>query len=363
MALPLLLLTKSKKDKNNIILIIFYIAASLVILTENLQAIDQVALFYAFTTILLAKIAYDGLKQHNFKYTNSFKYLTPAFLILALTQKDDFMGLFFSIGGATNLIWPLAIIFILRQYRKNIIDYKRLFIDLITIISLFTIAIASLVFFNKFLFQICNLIATFIILLIYEIKYRHNKKTLASFTTILSAIPLIYLSSFYIESTAKAITVDHKKHVIHLYKDSATHYIKKLANDADNRILFFSEFTPYRYPLINYLNRDNLRKFYVSNIMNIKPNQNSDKYFTYGYLLEDTLSTLEDDNTKLLVLKNDILRETKDYCAIGILEQYLRIPQFRKIFIQNFSFENKILIFKKDGKIVRNFSFYRRNSY
>ena len=212
------------------------------------------------------------------------------------------------------------------------------------------------------MFQSINAILALAVFVIFEKKYKKKSKKLSVITTIFVLVPLIFISSLYINSTAKAISIDHKSYIYTFIKDGITYHIKKFANNEDDEISFFSNFTMERFPLVHYLGKKDSQKFYVSNLMLMKPEDNKDRFFTYGYLLDDTLKSISNQQTKLLVFKNNLLRNDDHECYISILEKYLRIAKFRRIFINDFNYYNRIIAFNKNGMMAVNLSFFVRKN-
>jgi hypothetical protein len=134
-------------------------------------------------------------------------------------------------------------------------------------------------------------------------------------------------------------------------------YSKIYAPKKDDAMLVFAPISDYQFPLLNYLEKENPNKFYIATIQanhglvgsgEIFPKYNSTKLFTYSYLLNDTKNALLNSNTKLVFVDNslDDLNK-KNQCLIGNLEYYFLDKEFKKIFLQNFSFRKRIIINQK----------------
>ena len=75
------------------------------------------------------------------------------------------------------------------------------------------------------------------------------------------------------------------------------------------------------------------------------------KAFVYSYLFDDFKKQLINPDVKIIfVNQGENLFGSKAQCNASALEYYLQDSEFRKIFLQNFSFKNRIIKYKKSDK-------------
>jgi hypothetical protein len=136
--------------------------------------------------------------------------------------------------------------------------------------------------------------------------------------------------------------------------DKFAYYSALYAPKKEDGFLVFSDLIVHQFPILNYLDKENYHTNHIvmltaqhgflSNSTAFPQNKDREAIFTLSYIFEDLKKQLRNKNIKILFINNGNKPfERKDRCLIGFLEYYFSDPEFRKIFFENFRFENRIL--------------------
>jgi hypothetical protein len=76
--------------------------------------------------------------------------------------------------------------------------------------------------------------------------------------------------------------------------------------------------------------------------------KNLNQVFALSYFFDDLKNQLKNPQVKVIFVNNTAeILDKKNSCLIGSLEYYFLDPGFKKYFLQNFRFENHVVLTKK----------------
>jgi len=148
-------------------------------------------------------------------------------------------------------------------------------------------------------------------------------------------------------------------HVFAIFDQShATNYvnnemIKTVKNNTknDDEIEVIANAISGTYPMINYAGKQNklpsLQLFFLYEKINNKNKINSVENYFFLRVKEQMLNP----KNQLLFIENKG-SHVDNLCVIGFLEYYFYDPEFKKIFLQNYTFLNRIIQYKNLDKKV-----------
>jgi hypothetical protein len=132
----------------------------------------------------------------------------------------------------------------------------------------------------------------------------------------------------------------------------------------------FSSLIAHKFPLTNYLHQDGYQKTPSSALQAGNGSSQSsalfatkdlDLIFTLSYFLDDAKNQMKNPHIKVIFIHNSLeVYKQKYQCIIGTLEYLFLDPEFKKLFLQNFRFENRVLITKK-RKVFKDIKFISGN--
>lgn len=347
-----LLFARSKMTPDDKILILFFLASLILIIVENLGTIDQIVVFHAITTICFLKFIFDlFLQEKNIFSDNRFIILTV--ILLPIFDLEVLPAAFLGLGGFINLWWLVAAVFPFLQ-RKNF-SKKNIFLFFLSYFLLLIIALASLKYMGAWAYVAVNLTISFFVLFIFE-KQNSVKKfsALAIFVIFASISSLLYC---YVSSIVGVFNRESPYTFPNKLSDVITHYSEKHAPEKEEGFLMVSIWIAHQFPTLNYLQKDNQQKFHMALIQADQglagsrlmfAIKDSDKVFAYSYLFDDVKNAVKNPKIKIIFFNNSAeILDKSDRCLIPTLEYYFLDPQFRKIFLENFHFENHVVITHK----------------
>jgi hypothetical protein len=364
-----LILSKIKLDFNDKILTVLFFAASLLMIAENAGTLDQVVIFFAIITICFVKFLYRLIAENKLQFFNH-KFIILTLVFLPMFDMDNVLPSLFGLGGFISIWWPMAIIYPFYLSKKNaqkILSLKNILLSLAYIILLL-ISVLVLKFMDGFAYIFFSLTLLFISLFIIESKNKHKELTSLSIAIIMASASYLFYS--YLNASIhphNADTFSPSK-----LTDGIAYYNKKYAPKNDESFITFSDLNAYRFPILNYLDKENYSNFYI--VMNLSGNspagssalfkaKDNDTMFTLSYLLLDLKKQLAEQKTKLIFVNNSRKFLNQKYkCSSGTLEYYFLDPKFKKLFLKNFHFAGRITTTKPTG-IKGKTSFYEDKKF
>lgn len=347
-----LLFARTKISANDKVLILFFLSSIILISVENLGTIDQIVVFYAVASICFLKFIFDIFAaQKNIFYENRFIIL--AVILLPIFDMEILPAAFLGLGGFVNLWWLVALIYPFVNRKK--LSPKKIICFFALYFSLLFIALLTLKIMGGWAYVVTNLTILFFVLFIFEKRNAAQKfSQLSVFVIFASISSLLYC---YVSSITGVLTRESVYTFPNKFSDTLVYYSKKYAPQKDENFLMVSIWIAHQFPTLNYLEKPNNQKFHMAVIQadqgvagNAKmfPIEDSNRVFVYSYLFDDVKNAIENPKTKLVFFNNTPEILNKDNrCLIPTLEYYLLDPKFRKTFLENFHFENHVVISHK----------------
>jgi len=345
-----LLFAHKKFSANDKILTLFFCAAAILILLENLGTVDQFVVFYAVATICFAKFSYDIFYSEKKIFLRN-RFIILAVMFLPLFDLEVLPAAFLGLGGFVNLWWLIALAYPVLRYEN--FYFRKYLLYYFCYFAFFALALLALKIMGGWAYVALNLTILFFVLFIFE----WGRKTfcqLAIFaiTAAISTLFYCYFSSIVGVFTRESVYTSPSK-----FSDYLIYYNQKFAPKNDEGFLMNSIWIAHQFPTLNYLHKDNLQKFHIAAIQADQgvagselmfPIKDDARVFVYSYLFDDVKNALKNPKVKVIFFNNsrDILSKD-DRCLIPTLEYYLLDPAFRKLFLENFHFENHVVITHK----------------
>ncbi|OFW79926.1 MAG: hypothetical protein A3D15_04430 [Alphaproteobacteria bacterium RIFCSPHIGHO2_02_FULL_40_34] len=366
-----LIFLRLKFSESDLVLTLFLIASAFVILLENIGSLDQYAIFLSIATICYAKFAYDLFSSKEISFSRDQIVIALAMILSVF----DFGILYGGIGfiRCINFWWvfTLAYVVVLIFKKNGVRAHLGLFLVLCVAIML-CVALAIKQFPD--LRFIIHLSAIFAILFLFE-KRIYSQIANHFSPLLLFAITTLICGQFYSYAKMPILVAIHKNPYTfpNRLSDVVAYYSKLYAPRQQDGIVMISDCLCHIFPTLHYLNKGNSQKQYAAMLQTgnyqknglMFPIKNPDEVFTYFYLMDDVKNAIKNPATKVVFVNNS-KSATVDYkrCRINILEFYFLDYGFKKSFLKNFHFENRMVnsVFSKKApsdKIFKDDSFDR----
>ncbi len=359
-----LIFSRLKLSANDKVLALFFLSASLLLILENILTIDQVAIFYAVTTICFLKFLFDAFTSKQILFSEN-KFIITTLIFIPAFDLEMLPTSIFGLGGFIESWKPLALIYPIFLFKKLDQNQRRKYFSAKNI-SLFlgtyfaVICAIILTFKNAgaWVYIAVNLSTLFIILFLFEKKINSKFSTFLSslsvFVIIASTSCLLYS---YLSGIVAVLTPENQITPPNKLSKLVTYYSQIYAPEKDDGIMMISYLNNDFYPAVNYLDKKIYQKSYIFSIeadegvsgsSAIFQASNNDKIFTLSYLLDDIKNQLKNPQVKLLFINNTPQTSgAKKRCLLGALEYYFLDPEFKKLFLKNFHFENYAILTQK----------------
>ncbi len=338
----------SKIDQ--ILLLIFCSVVTLLLL-ESMGTVDQEVVFYALTTVVLFKFSYDFFSSKYFSWKEN-KFIILALILIPIFDITNFPPALFGIMQIWFIVVPIIFIFSKKHYSVFVTKLPLYFI-------LTAASLLILMQYNKNISLLVNIISLSIFIFIYEKSYAkiHNKFSLFLIFAVLSVNS--YFAFLYVASIKTALKGSAYLGSPSKISDDMANSIKLYAPSSQDSYLSISYWIAHQFPMMNYLNKENYFKYAVMMFRDFSgykthtmfSTSDPNKAFVYSYLFDDFKKQLINPDVKIIfVNQGENLFGSKAQCNASALEYYLQDSEFRKIFLQNFSFKNRIIKYKKSYK-------------
>lgn len=356
-----LMFSRLKFEFNDKILALLFMGASLLIVAENIGTVDQVVIFYAIITICFSKFIFDLLSSKEFSIVNN-RFIIISLIFIPIFDLEILPASIFSLGGFINIWWmilpiyPFLLLRGLDKFKRNeLFSIKKV---IIAIISYFTALICAILILKEvggWAYISFNLSLLFIVLFLFE--KRFYSKFYSVFSPLFVFVVTASISCFlyaYVNSFVATVKHDSSLTYPNKFSDFVAHYSKIHAPEKGDSSMMSSSWIAHKFPLMNYLEQNNYQKYYLlglqadigkvgSNVM--FPIADLDKVLTLSYLFDDAIKQLKDPRIKIIFINNTPKYLNKVHrCLISNLEYYFLDPEFKKLFLQNFHFENRVII-------------------
>lgn len=359
--------SRLKFSPNDRILFLIFCAASTLAILENIGTIDQLGVIYAIFTTCFLKIIYDLIISQKFSFREN-KTIFLVLLIWPIFDMEILPGAILGLSGFINVWWliflvyPFIFCYNLRKLNpsefaifkvKNLIAVKIIFLTLFYFGLLFLNAM-SLKYLGGWGFMVTNLFSLFFVLFFFEKFYARFEKNFSTFTTFTITTSISCLLYAYILPLNNLIPAKHYDTFPNKLSDKISYYSALYAPKKEDGFLVLSNLIVHAFPILNYLDKENYHNNHVVNLMAQRgflssstafpQNKDREAIFTLSYIFEDLKKQLLNKSVKILFINQGIkVFDREDRCLIGFLEYYFLDPEFKKIFFENFRFENRIL--------------------
>lgn len=342
-----------KISKNDKIYLLFFIASSLLLIAENITTSDQLSIFYGVATIVLVKFYYDFYFSKYFNFTQNNFIILSLIFIPFFDFKNSFYCFFYIVRS-----WWILVPFIFLYYAK----YKKELIKIENKKFISCFVFYLLICFFEIYFEInefkesaktLSLASLILILFFFEDAY---KKTYKKFSPLLIAVVTLYCSYIahsYIKSTKDVFLHEGDFLLPNQSTEQMARILQIHATQEKDSFFVISPWIYHQFPLTNYLHKTNPHLLAIAYDFDTKAqnglfSSNPSRAFVFNYLMDDLKKQLQDKNVKVIFVNNISSIVMKRYCVISLLEYYMRDVEFRKLFLQNFHFETRILEYKKN---------------
>jgi hypothetical protein len=371
-----LIFSHLKASKNDKILILLFFGVSSLMILENIGTIDQQVISYQIITICFFKLIYDLFTSKKLLFREN-KFIILTLMILPIFDLKNLPSIIFSTSGIVNLWWLFALIFpfiFIKKLKKEKVEElknlmlqsnirKKIILTILLYFSLLLIVFFCAKFFGSLAFIATNLCSLFIILFLFEkinAKFYEKFSAFSVFVifTSISFIFYAYIRNFSFIFDKNQNSIEN----LTPFSDSVAYYSKIYAPNKEDGILAFSSLNYYRFPIMNYLDKDN---YYRGHFLKLDASssgkgkifsdlENKNKIFTLSYFLESLKEQLKNKKMKVLFINvNSNEFKIDNRCLIGYLEYYFLDPEFKKLFLENFRYESRIIEYEKIKPSVR----------
>lgn len=351
--------------KNNFLKQVFLLtlAAALISVSEMIGGYDQRFLFYSLSLPLLSCLTILLLRGNYIDFKKSAIFLFLIIFVLQFDQKN-----IFHIALNLCVFWWIFVIALSLNWKKvMLIEKSKLDIfflprDSISYLGfgLLTLASNALYFFPNTVFLAWISSAIIFILMINFYQNLHEKNSNSKKFSLLSTCVFFTVISYFISMHLAAIFNFETHYLAHKFKSPNFFNSEIIKNakanaQADESVTIIAELIPETYPVMTYLGKKNNLPFLQMPLMFWEISQKEDVMTKKeNYFLQRLKQQLQDPKNKLVFVKI-INYFDQGQCRIGFLEYYLRDPEFRKIFLSNYVFLNRVIDTKISQKDVEFF--------
>ncbi len=328
---------------------LFNLAAILIVISEMIGGYDQRFIIYSFFLPTLALSCFFLLRDSYFDFRRQ-GILLFFLLLIPLSDPKNIFALALDICA---FWWVFTLVHALRKNKDSL--QKNLFSpnDLISWLSFSFVAIAVIaLFFSRstaFLAWILSAILFILMLDSYQKKF-----------SLFSKVVVLLVISYFISLQVAAI-FNLKFHQNAFNYKSPNHLnsemIKttKANSDKEREVIIISEIILGAYPAITYMNKINQLPSLQMPLLFyqiVVTKENKDQR-GFKHLFSSLKEQMRKENNQLIFveIKNDSAQ-----CHISFLEYYLRDAEFRKIFLSNYHFLNRIIDVEISEKQVEFFN-------
>ncbi len=359
--------SRLKFTPNDRILFLLFCAASSLAILENIGTIDQLGVLYAIFTTCFLKIFYDLVMSQKYSFREN-KFIILVLIIWPIFDMEILPSAILGLSGFINVWWLFALIYpfiffyqLKKKSPQQFAEFKlknltalKIFGAVLIYFALLVITVLSLKYVGGWGFVVSNLFSLFLVLFFFEKLYGRFEKKFSPFAVFTITISISCLLYAYIFPLSNLIPSKHFDTFPNKLSDKIAYYSALYAPQKTDGFLVFSDLIVHQFPILNYLDKEN---YHINNVVNLMAqrgflgassafpeNKDRELVFTLSYIFEDLKKQIVNKNVKILFINQGArVFYRKDRCLIGFLEYYFVDPEFRKIFFENFRFENRIL--------------------
>jgi len=336
-------------------LFIASLASILVVIAEFVGGMDQRFAFYSLSLPFFILLFVEIVKNNYINWRRDILALIVIFLIPQF-DKTIFTEVIFNLGA---FWWIFAMV--LSAKWRHILKNENLQTDgffgryflqrnfiswlCFSALTIFTIVL----FFNKKTGDLSWFLSTIILILLVRFYQNLYQKFFATkkFSQF-SACIIFTVFSYFLSLHVSAIF--DQSHATNYVNDEMIKTVKNNTKN-DDEIEVITNAISGTYPMINYAGKQNkipsLQLFFLYEKINNKGKINSVENYLFLRVKEQMLNP----KNQLLFIENKS-SYVDNLCVIGFLEYYFYDPEFKKIFLQNYTFLNRIIQYKNLDKKV-----------
>lgn len=359
-----LIFSRLRFGANDKILALFFVAASLLMIMENVGTIDQIVIFDAIITICVLKILFDLFDSKLILFSEN-KFIILGLIFVPIFDIEIMPASVFGLGGFVNIWLLLALIYpfflakkLTLQQRKKYFSVKNISVFLATYLALVSSLILLLRHFDGWVYLAISMPVLFGVLFFFEKKiYSKFYSQLSPFSVFVVIAAVSCLLYSYIFGVIRVFTHDDEFTSPNKISDFVTYYSQVYAPKKDEGFTMVSIWIAHQFPTLDYLEKEIDGKFYIAALQANQASvgsrkmfaiDDSDRVFVNSYLFDDVKNQLKNPHIKgMFFNESPNILNKKNRCLISTLEYYFSDPEFKKIFLENFHFENHVIISKK----------------
>ncbi|NBV06152.1 MAG: hypothetical protein EBS06_02815 [Proteobacteria bacterium] len=332
-----------------------------ILILELTGVYDQRSILYSLSLPLISLLILAFLRDQKINWRRDFITLL---LILLIPQFDQS----FFVTTAFNIcsFWWIIVLVLSPKWQKILPQKKPEEFGFLRyiflpnnlpswlgfiVLTVITIQLSA----NRFINNLAwSLSAVIFILLINFYDNLHRKFVSKEKFSLLSASVIFVVLSYLVSLQLGSIFNIHEYKSPNPVNDKIMQVAQKNLS-AEENFLLVSGRTLASYPVRNYLEKINpLPAAQLQNLyFKIDDRKQMDQ--TQSYLFERLKEQIQDKKNKLIFIE-PIGFPPSDRCRIMFLEYYLRDAEFRKIFLENYVFLDRVIAVKKAEKKVKFFS-------
>lgn len=356
-----LVFSRIKMQEIDRIFLAIFIASATVILLENIFTIDQFSLFCALNLAFMLRILQIIIRNNFLNFSDNLFFL-GFFLIIPFSQIEFIRISIFGYSGVFNLWWLMIIYNFIFLYKKiDISERQKIFtpkkITLFIIIYLLCFALTVYGFrgSNYWLSNFIGLVSFFVFYFITEKYFLYKVYTqLTRFSIFIVMASLFLYFHDYGDSMRNLYSDEGFRNKFRKIYDFKAYYYKKFAPQTNHHEIDFFSLHQLPHPLVSYFKKDMPQKMSIfsMNANNSRKamlfnNKDAGSSLVYGYMIDDVKKMLTDKNTKLIFVDYFKINENESSkCIVGYLEYLFLDKEIRKLFLQNYRFENRLILTK-----------------
>lgn len=336
-------------------LFIASLGSLLVVIAELVGGIDQRFAFYSLSLPFFILLFVEIVKNNYINWRRDALALMLIFLIPQF-DKTIFTAIIFNLGA----FWWIFAMILSAKWRHILKNenlqtggffgryfLQRNFISWLCFTALTTFTIV--LFFNKKTGNLSWFLSTIILILLVRFYQNLYQKFFATkkFSQFSACIIFTVFSYFL---SLHVFAIFDQSHATNYVNDEMIKTVKNNTKN-DDEIEVIANAISGTYPMINYAGKQNklpsLQLFFLYEKINNKGKINSVENYLFLRVKEQMLNP----KNQLLFIENKG-SHFDNLCVIGFLEYYFYDPEFKKIFLQNYTFLNRIIQYKNLDKKV-----------
>lgn len=362
--------SRFKIQSIDIALIGIFIGSTLTLIAENIFTTDQFSLFSSLNILLILRVFMIILRTKYFNFSENLFFL-GFFTIIPFSQTEFVRIIIFGFSGVFNVWWLFLLYYFYKLYefsnqdqRKKYFNFLNIFLFFVIFLGFFLLTALAFLGKNFWLSNFTALILFFTGYFLCE-KFFFVKfsKKLTSFGGFIMMASLFMFIHSYTDKYKDFFSENGFRNSARKIYDFKDYYQKKYGDDQDFSEVNFYKFHHFSQPLLTYKQIYMPQKISIFSIDILSSYKklmfypiNPQKNFAYDYVISDLKKMLSNKNTKLLFIDNKLVSESDNKCNIGYLEYIFLDAEIKKLFIENFRYENRLLLVKKQEKNIDYFA-------